>query len=32
MYSLILDTNNSVIIADDIPVAGCNSGIVVRSS
>jgi len=31
MYSLYLDKHNSVIVADEIPVAGCNSGIILKS-
>jgi hypothetical protein len=31
MYSFILDKHNSIVVADDTPVAGCNSGIFVRS-
>jgi hypothetical protein len=31
MYSLVLDKFSSVIIADNVPVAGSNSGIIVRS-
>ena len=32
MYYLILDKHNSVVVADNIPVAGCNSGVIVKSS
>ena len=32
LYSITLEKFNSLIIADDVPVAGCNSGIIVKST